>query len=71
MNKAIINREEEAMLLQEMLDSSRAEFLTIYGRRRIGKTFLIREFFGQKSNIVFFKAVGLRQGKMSMQLESL
>jgi AAA+ ATPase superfamily predicted ATPase len=49
MNKAIINREEEAMLLQEMLDSSRAEFLTIYGRRRIGKTFLIREFFGQKS----------------------
>ncbi len=70
MSKTILNREEEIVLLQEILDSDRAEFLTMYGRRRIGKTFLIREFFSGKKNIYFFKAVGLKQGTMAMQLEN-
>lgn len=69
-NKTILNREDESAILEETLNSDRAEFLTIYGRRRIGKTFLIREFFGNKSNIIFFKAVGLRQGSMAIQLEN-
>lgn len=44
----IIGREKEQALLTKLLNSKRAEFLAIYGRRRIGKTFLINEFFNDK-----------------------
>ncbi len=70
MNKIIQCRDQEKALLEEMLASDRSELLTIYGRRRIGKTFLIREFFERKKKIVFFKAMGLRKGTMAMQLEN-
>src|SRR3989338_6114057 len=35
-------RKEEVALLEQMLESSEAEFLALYGRRRIGKTYLRR-----------------------------
>lgn len=38
-------RKEETDILQQMLDSAEPEFLALYGRRRIGKTYLIRQFF--------------------------
>ncbi len=34
--------------MNSCLKSSKPEFIVVYGRRRIGKTFLIREFFNQK-----------------------
>ncbi len=46
-----IGREEEAKKLDTLLLSNQAEFLAIYGRRRVGKTFLIRHYL--KENIVF------------------
>lgn len=73
MNEIILNRKEEIVVLQDMLDSNRAEFLTIYGRRRIGKTFLIREFFSERAvhaPIIFFKSVGLKNGTLAMQLKN-
>ena len=44
----IIGRTEEIFRLNNYLTSDKAEFLVVYGRRRIGKTFLIREFFKNK-----------------------
>ncbi|MCF7852093.1 MAG: ATP-binding protein [Simkaniaceae bacterium] len=44
----IIGREKELSVLKDKLFSDRAEFLAIYGRRRIGKTFLVHEFFQDK-----------------------
>jgi len=41
----IIGRLEEQKVLQECLQAGRPEFLVVYGRRRIGKTFLVRETF--------------------------
>lgn len=41
----MIGRKREFDLLQEALDKPRAQFITIYGRRRVGKTFLVNEFF--------------------------
>jgi len=41
----MIGRLEEQAVLQDLLQSDKAEFLAVYGRRRIGKTFLIREYF--------------------------
>jgi AAA+ ATPase superfamily predicted ATPase len=36
----------ELAVLEQLLASSRPEFLALYGRRRVGKTFLVRAFFG-------------------------
>ena len=41
----IIGRVEEQEKLRMLLNSKKAEFVVVYGRRRIGKTFLIKEFF--------------------------
>ena len=41
----IIGRKEEFSQLQTYCDSGKPEFIAVYGRRRIGKTFLIDEFF--------------------------
>ncbi len=39
----LIGREEEIYQLEEAYSSSESEFVAIYGRRRIGKTYLVRE----------------------------
>lgn len=45
----IIGREKELAALDKMMGSEKAEFLVVYGRRRVGKTFLIYEHL--KDNI--------------------
>ena len=42
----IIGREKEQYALQQYVESDKPEFVAVYGRRRVGKTFLIKEFFG-------------------------
>ena len=44
----IIGRKNEIKLLNEYYNSGRAEFIAVYGRRRIGKTFLVRSIFKDK-----------------------
>ena len=51
MKEILIGREEEKRKLTSWLDSDRSEFIAIYGRRRVGKTFLVRETI--KTNFVF------------------
>ena len=41
----MIGREKEQRRLREMADSGEAEFVAVYGRRRVGKTYLVRETF--------------------------
>ena len=41
----LVGREQEQMILSKLLKSNQAEFVAIYGRRRIGKTYLVRQFF--------------------------
>ena len=47
----IIGREKEQKKLRDLYDSGQAEFVAIYGRIRVGKTFLIDEVFSR--NITF------------------
>ena len=61
----IIGRTEEIFLLNNYLTSDKAEFLVLYGRRRIGKTFLIREFFKNKFD---FYMSGAENASMEQQL---
>jgi len=48
---AFINRTEELRFLEKRYKSSKAEFLIIYGRRRIGKTALLKHFSKDKNTI--------------------
>ena len=41
----IIGRKSELGLLSKYYDSDRPEFIALYGRRRVGKTFIVRNFF--------------------------
>ncbi|MCP4504682.1 MAG: ATP-binding protein, partial [Deltaproteobacteria bacterium] len=61
----IIGRKGEQKLLQDVLDSNEAEFVAIYGRRRVGKTFLIRQFF---SDQVFLEVTGEKHQAASVQI---
>ena len=55
---SVIGREEELSTISRLYASERSEFLAIYGRRRVGKSFLIEEALGNKFS---FMAVGLYQ----------
>ena len=48
MIQEIIGRKEEKQILQDCFDSNKPEFVAVYGRRRIGKTFLVKQFFKEK-----------------------
>lgn len=63
-----VAREKELALLQTRYDSGRFELVVIYGRRRVGKTRLIREFVSNKSDVYFFTA---RQTSAKENLASL
>lgn len=65
----LIGRHEEQNVLQKFFDSERPEFLAIYGRRRIGKTFLIKQFFTEQ-RCYFFNVTGIKDGIMSVQVNS-
>ena len=45
-SSTIIGRKHEQDILSSCIESNRAEFIAVYGRRRIGKTFLVKQFFG-------------------------
>ena len=61
----IIGRDKERRELEVLFGSGKPEFLVVYGRRRVGKTFLIREFF--KDDFVFTHT-GLSGVGMDVQL---
>lgn len=42
----LIGRNKEKQILQDALRSEYSQFIAVYGRRRVGKTFLIRESYG-------------------------
>ncbi|MBR6229474.1 MAG: AAA family ATPase [Eubacterium sp.] len=62
----IVGRESERQLLDDILRSERPEFLVVYGRRRVGKTYLIREFFKDRFS---FYATGVPNTKTKEQLK--
>lgn len=63
----LIGRENEKSLLKEYASSDKAEFIAVYGRRRVGKTFLITETFGGGFD---FETSGVLNGKKSEQMFS-
>lgn len=64
----ITAREEEQHILEKVLDSRRPEFIALYGRRRVGKTHLIRSFFSENSQCIFFDVAGSKDAPMLEQI---
>ena len=63
----IIGRKRETDALSMCVDSKKPEFVAIYGRRRVGKTYLVKEFF---NNQFSFYATGLSETKTKGQLKA-
>jgi len=72
MQKDIIGRMSEKGILAKLFRSSNPEFLAIYGRRRIGKTFLIRNFFetDKNSDDIYFEVTGQKDAPLRTQLSN-
>jgi AAA+ ATPase superfamily predicted ATPase len=61
----MIGRKRELGLLQECRDSDRSRLVIVYGRRRVGKTFLVREAFDYKFT---FTHTGIENGTYAEQI---
>lgn len=49
-----INRNQELNILENTLQSKRAEFFILYGRRRVGKTELLKQILKEKADAIYF-----------------
>lgn len=67
LNKKIYAREAELQNFDDRIKSGQAEFIVIYGRRRVGKTFLVREYCKQQS--VYCEVMGVKDAPKQSQLE--
>lgn len=67
MKSDIIGRKAEIQELTESYESGKSEFVIVYGRRRVGKTFLIRQTF---DNNFDFYVTGLFNKSKERQLEN-
>ena len=63
----LIGREREIAFLEEVVDRDEAQRIAVYGRRRVGKTYLIRETLKGRFT---FQHVGVYQGTKAEQLEA-
>ena len=61
----MIGRQRERNVLMAAYESQQSEFVVVYGRRRVGKTFLVRETFEGR---IAFQHTGHSKGRMSEQL---
>jgi AAA+ ATPase superfamily predicted ATPase len=64
----IIGRQKEQEALQKIIDSQETAFVALSGRYRVGKTYLIRNFFKNKG--VFFHLTGVAEASMEAQLNN-
>lgn len=67
MTNKLIARENECKQLERCLNSDRSEFVVIGGRRRVGKTFLVEQYFDKK---YAFKFVGAHKQPTPVQLRN-
>lgn len=65
--KLIIGRKREIALLNSFIESDEAEFIAIYGRRRVGKTYLVKSLL---HNDFIFYMTGLANSDLKKQLEN-
>jgi len=63
----LIGRAKEQALLRELLTTNESEFVALYGRRRVGKTFLAETVYREE---IVFSITGLNKVGKNLQLEN-
>ena len=63
----LIGRTREKKILEDTLNSSTSELIAVYGRRRVGKTYLIIAFY---EKYIRFEFTGTHGANMQEQLEA-
>lgn len=66
MATTFIGRVKEKEKLDGILQSNQSEFLALYGRRRVGKTFLIRQYL---KDYIVFEISGTKEGSKEQQIQ--
>jgi uncharacterized protein len=61
----VIGRKEEKAILKRIVEDKTAKFLAVYGRRRVGKTYLIKSYF---NSFMGFELSGQKEGDLQEQL---
>ncbi len=67
MKKSIIGRKKETKTLMTALNSDQPELVAIVGRRRVGKTFLVKQTYRDS---IDFELTGLQHAKKSEQVQN-
>ncbi|MEM0993481.1 MAG: ATP-binding protein [Bacteroidota bacterium] len=67
MSKNLIGRKQELQILNEALQSPVAEMVSVIGRRRVGKTFLIKSAYKNRIN---FQFTGIQNATNKEQLQN-
>jgi uncharacterized protein len=65
MKDILIGRKSEIALLEKIKSTEKSAFVAVYGRRRVGKTFLIRKTFENQFN---FQVTGIANSNLKHQL---
>ena len=63
----MVGRKKELDIIRECMEADRSRLIVVYGRRRVGKTFLVREAFDYKFT---FTHTGLEDGNFHDQLSA-
>jgi uncharacterized protein len=63
--EVIVGRREEKAILKRIVDDKVAKFLAVYGRRRVGKTYLVKSYF---NSLMCFELSGQKEGDLQEQL---
>ena len=66
MGKILVGRKEEKVILLKALESPEAELVAVTGRRRVGKTYLVRSVY---KNSIRFEMTGIQNGILKEQLQ--
>lgn len=67
MHKTIIGRQQQIMELEEALHTPKPEMLAVVGRRRVGKTYLVRQVYHER---IDFELTGLQHANKQEQLQN-
>lgn len=62
----LIGRRYEQSIISDCINSQHAEFIAVYGRRRVGKTYLVKQYFDTKFD---FYVTGIYGGEKKEQLQ--
>jgi uncharacterized protein len=68
LSRKIIGRVKEQKLLKDLIGSKKSEFIAVYGRRRVGKTYLVKNLVDSLS-CTFFHVTGVQKGTLKSQLK--